>query len=271
MSEQLKMFIEGYDATKDQALEYDESWAQIYAARQNNLILQSEVKGFETMLDKPCAIVCVGEVRGYIPLEVSGLDDTHEFKKLKGAPVAFKIIQYDREGETFIASRQAALEHMQNITWSRLEQDAVITAVVRGVGRKTIRVDIGGIQLSIPAEEMSYGWIDDLRELYQPGDHIKVRVTELDKQSLQVKISKKAVDSNPWPACTKRFHAGGEYLGEISGVAEYGIFVRLANGVDALAKHMRSKHPAKGDKVWVRVLRVDVKTERIFGRITSKG
>lgn len=265
-----KVLIEGFNEDKLTHQEYDEGWAQIYSARQNNLVLQSELIGAETKLDKLCGIVMVGNVRGYIPLEFSGVSDANALRRMIGEPVAFKIVTYDRDGDTFIASRKDAIEHMESVTWKRLELDAVITAVVRRVERKSLIVDIGGIQLDLPVQEMSYGWIDDLRDVISAGDHLKVKVTELDKDAKTITISRKVLEESPWPDCTKRYVKRGEYVGRVSGVAEYGVFVNLEPGVDALVPHMRFDNLKKGSRVFIRVREVDAKKERIYARIVRR-
>lgn len=271
MSQELKrVLIEGYQEEKVQQNHYDEDWAQIYSAKQNDLILQAELIGVEIKLDKLCGVVMVGEVRGYIPQEFSGVKDAHAFRRLLGEPVAFKIVTYDRDGDTFIASRQAALEHMENLTWKWLEQDAVITAVVRNVLPKLLTLDIGGIIVELPVQEYSHGWIDDLRDEVHIGDHLKVKVVELDKEQKKISLSKKALDKSPWPDCAKRYNARGEYVGRVSGVAEYGVFVNLERGVDALVTHMRFQQLKRGDRVFVRIRQVDAQKERIYARITRK-
>lgn len=271
MAEQLKrVLIEGYDEEKAEQTEYDADWAQIYAARQNNLILQAYMIGMETKLDKPCAVVAVGRVRGYIPLEFSGAADAHALRKLIGEQIAFKIESYDREGNTFIANRKSALEHMANMAWKRLEQGKTVTAVVRLVERKYAVLDIGGIEVELNAKEFSHGWTDDMREVIQPGDHIRVLIVELDKENQKVTVSKKAAEQSPWPDCTKRYAEGSEYVGRVSGVAEYGIFVNLEPGVDALVPHMRFNEVKRGGRVVVRIRKVDAKLQRIHGRIVKK-
>ena len=40
--------------------------------RKNNTILQASMTGIETLLNKPCAVVTPGNVRGFIPLEFTG-------------------------------------------------------------------------------------------------------------------------------------------------------------------------------------------------------
>lgn len=273
MSYELKRLIEGFEEEKDEELqEHDDSWEQIYGAKQNNLILQALLVGTTVMLDKLCGIVQIGSVRGLIPQDFSGTKDAHEFKALVGSAVAFKVVAYDRDGETFLASRQAALEHMANVTWSQLEEGRNIRAVVRSVERKMVKADIGGIEVEIPVQEYSHGWIDDLEELVQRGDHIRVKVVALDKEAKVVQVSKKALEPDPWPGCTKHFARGGVYVGKVTGIVDYGVFVNLAPGVDALTRHPKFERDKvkRGEKVLVRLLSVDVAKKQIYGTINKK-
>ncbi|MDN4617650.1 S1 RNA-binding domain-containing protein [Paenibacillus sp. PsM32] len=265
-----RVLIEGYDEKKLQQSGYDEAWAQIYSAKQNNLILQAELIGMETKLNKLCGVVQVGEVRGLIPQEYAGVTDPHAFRRMLGEPVAFKIVSYDRDGKTFIASRQAAIEHMETATWKWLEKDAIITAVVRSVSVKQMTVDIGGIEVDLPVQHYAHGWTEDLREVVEIGDHFKVKVLELDKENKSIVISRKALEQSPWPDCSQRYNLRGEYIGRVSGIAEYGVFVNLERGVDALVRHMAFDRLRVGDKVSVRIIRLDVKKQQIFARITRK-
>ncbi|PJN53019.1 hypothetical protein PAEAM_42210 [Paenibacillus sp. GM1FR] len=48
MIEELKrVLIEGYNEAKLELNSYDEGWAQIYSAKQNDLILQADMVGVE--------------------------------------------------------------------------------------------------------------------------------------------------------------------------------------------------------------------------------
>lgn len=223
MSDQmLQVLIEGYDPEKAQREEYDKYWKEVYGAYQNNSILQATLMGIETKLNKPCGVVNIGNIRGYIPLEFSGCDDFIQLRQLSGANIAFKVINYDRDGDVFTASRKAALEHMASVTWKRLELDRVIMAVARTVTEDEVIADIGGVQVTIPISEIDYGWIDDLTEKVKVGDHLRVKVTKLDKEHQVVEVSAKATKQNPWPDCTKRYFEHSEYVGRVSGVREYG-------------------------------------------------
>jgi ribosomal protein S1 len=123
-------------------------------------------------------------------------------------------------------------------------------------------VDIGGINVKIPVNEVDHGWIDDLLERYKVGEHIKVKVMELDKENERVVVSAKALKPSPYPDCAKRYAPGGEYTGTVTGVEAYGVFVNLEPGVDALVPHMKFERVKKGDRVLVRVRRVERKNLR---------
>lgn len=275
MSYELKRLIEGFEEEKDEALQeqgHDDSWEQIYGAKQNNLILQALLVGTTVVRERLCGVVQIGSVRGFIPQEFSGTKDAHEFKAQVGSPVAFKIVTYDREEDTFIASRQAALEHMANVTWSQLELGRNIRAVVRSVERKILRADIGGIEVELPVQEYAHGWIDDLEEVVQRGDHIRVKVVALDKEAKTVQVSKKALEPDPWPECSRHFARGGDYVGKVTGIVDYGVFVNLAPGVDALTRHPKFERDKvkRGEKVLVRLMNVDAAKKQIYGIISKK-
>ncbi|EGQ19318.1 ribosomal protein S1 [Sporosarcina newyorkensis 2681] len=265
----LQVLIEGFDPSKVQVEnEINNDWKKVYGAYQNNSILQASMTGIETLLDKPCAVVTLGNVRGFIPLEFTGAANLRQLRAMTGQSVAFKVLNYDREAEVFSGSRMAALEQMASITLKKIDVDDEIIAVVRSVSPSLVRADIGGIEVKLPLEEIKYGWIDDLTEEVKQGDHLKVKVLEIDKEEKKVVVSAKATQENPWLRSIGRYSSGNEYVGTVSGVREYGVFVNLEAGVDSLARHLKFQNVKRGDRVLVRVLETDAKKEQIRTRIT---
>jgi len=260
----MQVLIEGFDPSKVQVEnEFNNDWKKVYGAYQNNSILQASMTGIETLLDKPCAVVTLGNVRGFIPLEFTGADNLRQLRAMTGQSVAFKVLNYDREAEVFTGSRMAALEHMASITLKKIDVDDEIIAVVRSVSPSLVRADIGGIEVKIPLEEIKYGWIDDLTEEVKKGDHLKVKVLEIDKEEKKVVVSAKATQENQWLRSIGRY----SYVGTVSGVREYGVFVNLEAGVDSWARHLKFQNVKRGDRVLVRVLETDAKKEQIRIRI----
>ncbi|MFC2950022.1 S1 RNA-binding domain-containing protein [Virgibacillus sediminis] len=278
MAEELneKVMIEGFDPAKMVDQEQDhtmENWMKIYGAYQNNKILYAPISGIEKVgpdgeEKKACAVVRVGSIRGLIPLEFTGAQNLRQLRSMTGQDIAFMVLNYDQENELFTGSRTKALEKMADITLRKIEEGDVIPAVVRHVGDDYMLGDIGGIQVFLPIAEIRYGWIDDLHEEFKEGDALKVKVLSIDEDKKEVEVSAKALQQNPWPDCVKRYQKNGEYVGKVSGVREYGVFVCLEPGVDSLSSHLKFQNVQKDDRVLVRVDNINTEKEQIRTRIT---
>jgi small subunit ribosomal protein S1 len=280
MSDVLNVLIEGFNPEniKPEEIPNQENpkWREIQSAYQNSTILKGELIGFENIKlgDKKelCGIIRFDEIKGIIPLFESGIDPEdkqaiNKFRSLSGKEIAFKVLSFSKEDNLFVASRKQAREQMANITLKNIDVGYKIYCAIREVHQGHIIGDIGGIDVHIPVFELTYGWIDDLREVYKVGDVIRVKVMEIDKENKKVVVSKKALLKNPFPECAKKYTKNGEYVGKVSGVQDYGIFVNLEEGVDSLAPHLKFQNVKKGDKVLVRVINVDVEKEQIRTKI----
>ncbi len=267
---------------------FKDAWPEVYASRQTDAILTWEVTGVEEKNlrdDKVlCLVVQKNGVRGYIPLSESGVkisDDRSvnraRLSRLLGQEIGFVVIALDIDSETFVASRRQAMEIMAGKTWAGLKKGAVVTAVARriithrrrdGYVFAGVAVEIEGVEAVLPASEITYGWIDEILEVIQPGDVFDVKVLEADRDKEKVVVSVKALLPNPWPQAAKRYAKGMLCRGTVTGVTRYGIFVALEPGVNALCRHMRSGVPGKNDVVAVAIDRVTLKENagRIEGR-----
>lgn len=267
----LNRLIEGYDESKlDQHEGFDKDWKTVIAAKQTDKILQAEIAGIELVGDKDCAVINVGRIRGYIPIDFAGAKNIRELRNMIGKKSVFKVLEYiedENKKRIFMASRLAALDEMAAITLKRISVGDDIIAVVRTVTQTVVVADIGGIEVSIPLTEVKYGWIDDLTEHVKIGDHLRVKVLAINAETKEVKVSAKALQENPWHRAKETYKRNGEYLGTVSGVRDYGIFVNLEDGVDSLASHLKFQNVKRGDKVLVRVNQIDEEKEQIRCRL----
>lgn len=262
--------IEGYDESKlKKEVYYDEDWRSIIAARQNDKILQAEIKGIEKLKNKYCALVEVGNIRGYIPIDFSGASNLRQLRALAGKKAVFKVMEYMEEDgkRLFVGSRVAALEQMKAYTLRKVKEGDVIIAVVQAVFPKMAYADIGGVNVTLDRKTLKYGWVEDMTDHVKVGDHLQVKVMAVDLEKEEVTVSAKAVQENPWNRVMERYKKGLEYVGTVSGVQDYGVFINLEEGVDALASHLKFEALEKGDKVLVRLIALDKEEEQIRARI----
>jgi len=159
---------------------------------------------------------------------------------------------------------------MQETTWKRLKKGQDVIAVVRDVRMKTVKLEIGGVTVKMGAEEYDHKFINDLRDELKVGDHMQVKVLSVDSEKKEVKVSAKALKENMWDDIAKHLRVKGEYSGIITGIAEFGVFINIRGNVDALAPHLKFDKFKKGDKVLIRLLEIQPKTQHIRAKIIRK-
>lgn len=255
-------------------------WKDIFASIQSKgkklKFLAATVTALETHTIKGesfhCAVVMLGHVKGLIPLQESDCKTKEQLRKLMGQRVSFKVTTLNQKDNLFIASRKIAREHMAKQNWEKLKEGDIKTATIRDVNLRGATVDIGGILAELPAQELSWGWVNDVRDYLKVGFETDVKIIALDKEKGVAKVSIRELLPNPWPDCTKRFSVGNEYLGTVTGIQDYGIFVNLNEpGVDALAKQRtEGLRPALYEKVIVKIQKILPKEQRIKCVITAK-
>ncbi|MBY3621216.1 small subunit ribosomal protein S1 [Paenibacillus sp. PastF-3] len=249
-----------------------QQWQLVYSARQNRSILRAELRTTETIGDKLCAIVYIGHIKGIIPFEETGFEKTQYLKDAVGQEIYFKVLGLDKEAATFVASVKEAKDHLQGLTLDMVSEGTIVVGSVTRVNTRSLRLDVGALDVELAVDEVSYQWIDDLRDLYVKGDDIEVKVLEVNKEKRTLKVSAKALYTNPWPDCTRRYAKNNQYGGKVSGIVAYGVFVNLEAGVDVLCTHPAPNvgKVRKGDKVKVRIREVLTETKRMTGQIKAK-
>ncbi|MBW1885534.1 MAG: S1 RNA-binding domain-containing protein, partial [Deltaproteobacteria bacterium] len=107
---------------------------------------------------------------------------------------------------------------------------------------------------------------------FEKGDTVEAVVLKIDKQNEKFSLGIKQLESNPWEDILKKYKVGSEITGPITSVADFGVFVRLEEGVDGLVysselAEERIETPAEhfkvGEAVTALVVKVDANDQKI--------
>jgi ribosomal protein S1 len=79
---------------------------------------------------------------------------------------------------------------------------------------------------------MSWGRVDSPKKLFKSGD--KVRVFIKDISDRKIALSMKFPEENPWNDAASKYAVGNVVKGTVARMTDFGAFVALAPGVDAL-------------------------------------
>ena len=93
-------------------------------------------------------------------------------------------------------------------------------------------IDLGGADGLLHISEMSWGRVDDPKSVLKVGDNVKAFIKNIDGE--KIALSLKFDDTNPWLTADEKYAPGTVVTGKVARMADFGAFIELEPGVDAL-------------------------------------
>lgn len=277
-------------------MQADIAWHEIHNAYRTRRILSGIFGGLEQLANgKHVGIV---EYKGYrilipmkemiynYPNQLQGQEYKEAMQTLHknvstmlGAQIDFVVRGIDSKARSVVASRKEAMRKKRQLFYidedlngeHRVREGRHVQARIIGVHEKILRLEIFGVETTILARNLSWEWIGDVHDYYSVGDSLVVRITAVDVQGVDnIKVTA-AVRSDIDSARDKLklCRIQGKYSGRVIGVYRGMCFIRLTNGVNAVAHSCRdSRYPGKKDDVSFIVTQIDEERGTAVGIIS---
>jgi small subunit ribosomal protein S1 len=143
-------------------------------------------------------------------------------------------------------------------------------------------VDLGGgIQGLLHVSEMGWSRVTDPAAVVKPGDEIEVKVLQVDEERGKISLGLKQLQADPWTTVASAFEVGQVVMGRVTRSADFGAFIEIAPGVEALA-HVSTFPPTGKSDGWkalapagerraVEILSIDPDRKRIGVAVVEEG
>jgi small subunit ribosomal protein S1 len=230
--------------------------------------------------------VRIGHSRAFCPMSQIDSTRTVDPEVHVGQRYTFRIVEYKEGGRNIVVSRRALLEQEQQARAAEVRQSIVPGAIVRGrvvsVPPFGAFVDLGGgVQGLVHVSEMGWSRTTDAAQIVSPGDELSVKVLRVDEGTGKIALSMKQVGDDPWSKVPASYAVGQVRTGRVTRVAEFGAFVELEPGIEALA-HASTFPPTGRRDDWSRsvpvgttapfeILNVDLDKKRIGVALVPEG
>ena len=227
--------------------------------------------------------VRVGGHRAFCPF--SQIDTTRtEPSAHEGKVYTFRITEYSEGGRNLVVSRRAILEEEQHAAAEAVRRSIVPGAVLTG-RVATVRefgafIDLGaGVQGLLHVSEIGWSRVSDPSQVLQPGEEITVKVLAVDEAAERISLGLKQLTADPWSRVETTYQVGQVVTGRVTRVAEFGAFVELEPGIEALA-HVSTFEPtsqgwkasvAPGTSAAFEILTIDLEKKRIGVALVPEG
>jgi small subunit ribosomal protein S1 len=228
---------EGKEKDKKRAARAQRPWA---ASLYRSYRTRRPVEGKIEQVIKGGYEVRVGKARGFCPRSQISLDRVADPESLVGQLMMFRITQLRRGGEDVVLSRRALLEEERReeakAVRATLIEGSVMQGKVAGLAPFGAFVDLGaGVMGLVHVSELAHGRVPRVEQVVKVGEPVNVKVLKIDGERGRISLSLRQACRDPWEAVTDRFVPGSCYDGKVLRLADFGAFVELDEGVEALA------------------------------------
>ena len=212
------------------------------AAEKGNKRLEEAFENHEVLtapvaqvLDGGLSVV-VDEARVFIPASL--VSDTYEknLQKYAGQEIEFVISEFNPRRRRIIGDRKQLLvakkAEMQKALFERIHVGDVVEGTIKNVTDFGAFIDLGGADGLLHISEMSWGRVENPKKTFKVGEKLKVLIKDISGD--KIALSLKFADQNPWLTAAEKYAAGNVVTGRVARMTDFGAFVELEPGVDAL-------------------------------------
>ena len=201
-------------------------------AFENKEVLTAKVS---QVLDGGLSVV-VDETRIFIPASL--VSDTYEknLSKYADQEIEFVITEFNPKRRRIIGDRKQLLvakkAEMQKELFERIHEGDIVEGVVKNITDFGAFVDLGGADGLLHISEMSWGRVEHPKKMFKVGQKLTVLIKDISGD--KIALSLKFPDQNPWLTAGEKYAAGNVVEGKVARMTDFGAFVELEPGVDAL-------------------------------------
>ena len=205
---------------------------RIEEAYENREVLTAKVA---QVLDGGLSVV-VEEVRIFIPASL--VSDTYEkdLNKYAGQEIQFVISEYNPKRRRYIGDRKQLImeekAELQKKLFETIKIGDTVEGTVKNVTDFGAFIDLGGCDGLLHISEMSWGRVENPKKVFKVGDVVKVLIKDI--SGTKIALSLKFEDSNPWKGAADKYAVGTEVTGKVARMTDFGAFIELEPGIDAL-------------------------------------
>src|SRR6058998_1469079 len=230
--------------------------------------------------------VRVGGQRAFCPISQIDARFTADPSVHVGQAYTFRIIECKEDGKELVVSRRVFLQEEESEKAEAVRRtvvpDAVLTGRVASVMAYGAFVDLGGgVQGLLHVSEMGWSRVGNPTDVVRPGDAITVKVLRVEDDGGKIALGLKQLQADPWSTVAEKYRVGQALKAKVTRIADFGAFVELEPGIEALA-HVSAFAPTgkrdgwkaaapPGAAVAVEILNIDLERKRIGVAVLEAG
>ena len=249
------------------------AWEKVNVALETGEVVNGQIMS----RTKGGMIVDVFGIECFLPGSQIDVKPIRDYDEYVGKKMEFKVVKVNESFRNVVVSHKALIEADLAVQtkeiMSKLEKGQVLEGTVKNITSYGVFVDLGGIDGLIHITDLSWGRISHPDEIVSLDETINVVILDYDEGKSRIQLGLKQLGTHPWENLDENLKIGDEVDGKVVVVADYGVFVELQAGIEALlhvsemswSTHLRSANDfyKKGDAVKAQILTLDKETRKM--------
>jgi len=180
--------------------------------------------------------VTYGEGRVFVPASL--VSDVYEkdLSKYQDQEIEFVLTEVNPHKRRIIGDRKQLIvekkKQMQKELLEKIEVGMMVEGTVKNLTDFGAFIDLGGADGLLHISEMSWGRVDDPKKMFKVGDAVNVMIKDI--TDTKIALTLKLDDNNPWKNAAEKYEVGTMVTGKVARMTDFGAFVELEEGIDAL-------------------------------------
>ena len=212
------------------------------AAERGNKKLEEAFNNQEVLTAKVSQVldgglsVVIDEARVFIPASLVSDSYEKDLTKYADQEIEFVITEFNPRRRRIIGDRKQLLvakkAELQKELFARIHVGDVVEGTVKNVTDFGAFIDLGGADGLLHISEMSWGRVENPKKVFKVGEVLTVLIKDINGD--KIALSLKFEDQNPWLTAAEKYAVGNIVTGKVARMTDFGAFVELEPGVDAL-------------------------------------
>ena len=249
------------------------AWEKVNVALETGEVVNGQILS----RTKGGMIVDVFGIECFLPGSQIDVKPIRDYDAYVDKKMEFKVVKVNEAFRNVVVSHKALIEADLAVQtkeiMSKLEKGQVLEGTVKNITSYGVFVDLGGIDGLVHITDLSWGRISHPEEIVSLDENINVVILDFDEGKSRIQLGLKQLGAHPWDSLEGGLKVGDVVDGKVVVVADYGVFVELQAGIEALlhvsemswSTHLRSANDfyKKGDFVKAQILTLDKETRKM--------
>jgi len=185
-----------------------------------------------------------------------------------GADIDVEVIDVDPEKHKLRVSLKRLLPKPFDEFVKNCKEGDVVKGVVTSLTDFGAFVKIDGVEGLLHNQDTTWEKGVKAKDLFKVGDEVEVKIAKINREDQKISLNRKVLEESPVEKFASAHRINDIVKGTVRDVKEFGVFVSLEDGVDALIRNedlepLKAEELEKGQEIEAAIAAIDAKRDRI--------